>query len=254
MKKAPLDFTYKEYKRFLIHVNKIASVFALRDWDHQNGIILRHDVDFDIPSAYHLSRIEKKLGVNSTYFIMASNYYYNPLFQINSKLLRDMVKDGFEIGLHFDPSIYENIPMIELRKKVKLECTILQTATSESVRSISLHNPSLNGLYPLFKGYNNSYSKAIFSDENYISDSCMDFRGKDPYEFIKKASNMPVQIVLHPEHWSETGRDYVGYFTDYIIDIADYIDRTMRVNRKYKEIIGKRTLKKELRRSLNERN
>ena len=80
-------------------------------------------------------------------------------------------------------------------EKVKLECKILEEITEESIVSISLHNPSISGEYPLFEGYFNAYSEELFSDDRYISDSMRvdptlhPFRGKDPYEFIKNANN-----------------------------------------------------------------
>ncbi|MFO7618473.1 MAG: hypothetical protein R6W91_02275, partial [Thermoplasmata archaeon] len=158
-----LDFTYRAYERFIEHAKDIAPIYSLRGWEGGNGIILRHDVDLDIRSARALSKLEKKLNVLSTYFIMASNYYYNPLFPGNSNILREIASDGFEIGLHFDPSIYGNIKPGELLKKVKTECAVLENAAGVPITSISLHNPSLNGMYPMFRGYKNAYSKEIFS-------------------------------------------------------------------------------------------
>ena len=247
-------FTYEEYERFIEHARNIAPICALRDWKGKNGIILRHDVDFDVESARRLSLVEKKMEVPSTYFVMASNRYYNPLFPSNSKLLLALARDGFEVGLHFDPSIYGNIPASELEEKMKLECSILESAIGEPIESVSLHNPSLSGQYPMFKGYHNAYSTEIFSDENYMSDSCMGFRGKDPYEFVKKASKMPLQMVFHPMHWSEKGDDYIDYFTNYILELTDYMDDTMRVNQKYKELIGNTRLVDSIARGINDRN
>ncbi|MFO7619627.1 MAG: hypothetical protein R6W91_08280, partial [Thermoplasmata archaeon] len=103
-------------------------------------------------------------------------------------------------------------------------------------------------------GYKNAYSKEIFSDDNYMSDSCMGFRGKDPYEFIKKATKIPIQMVFHPAHWSEEGRDYIGYFTDHVLNVIDKIDESMRVNQKYKEQIGNGKLRTKVGRAINGRN
>jgi hypothetical protein len=241
-----LKFTYADYEKFIRFAKEIAPICSFADWDHSVAIILRHDVDFDLRSAYKLAQIEKKLGVRSSFFIMTTNYYYNPLYPTNSDLLRCMSGDGFEIGLHFDPSIYGGITSKKLEAKMKFECSILQSIIDRPIKSISLHNPSLNGQYPIFDGYNNAYSKEIFSDDKYMSDSCMDFRGKNPYTFVKKAKDVPLQIVFHPMHWSENGQDYIEFFSKYLDDFVDYIDNTFRVNRTYKRIIGNTRLKNKI--------
>jgi hypothetical protein len=238
-----LKFTYADYEKFIRFAKDVAPICSLADWDHSVAIILRHDVDFDLRSAYKLAQIEKKLGVLSSFFIMTTNYYYNPLYPTNSDLLRCMSDDGFEIGLHFDPSIYGDITSERLETKMKFECSILQSIVGHPIKSISLHNPSLNGQYPIFDGYNNAYSKEIFSDDKYMSDSCMDFRGKNPYAFVTKAKDVPLQIVFHPMHWSENGQDYIGFFAKYLADFIDCIDNTFRVNRTYKRSIGSVRLK-----------
>ncbi|MBA3045806.1 MAG: hypothetical protein FP824_06295 [Euryarchaeota archaeon] len=245
--KHTLRFTYADFEDFVKYAMDIAPICALANWDGKRSIIMRHDVDFDIPSAYKLAKMEKKIGIQSTFFIMTTNRYYNPLFPANSDLLRSMSNDGFEIGLHFDPSIYENASHQELENKVKLECSILESIIGKPIRSISLHNPSLSGQYPMFEGYINAYSNEIFSDDNYMSDSCMDFRGKNPYEFVKKAKDSTLQIVFHPMHWSEEGLDYIGFFTKFINNLTDNIDETFRANRTYKKIIGEDRLKDKIR-------
>ena len=48
----------------------------------------------------------------------------------------------------------------------------------------------------------------------YLSDSRFDFRGKNPYEFIKNIDKVGfIQIFLHPLHYSENGdTNYVQNF------------------------------------------
>lgn len=243
LKNKEIKFTYKELEDFLSYAKKIAPIIPLRMINSKTGIILRHDVDFDIYQAYKLSKIEKRLGITSTFFIMTTCHTYNPLSPLNRKLLSEMIKDGFEIGLHFDPTVYGNISFDDLRDKVKIECQILESVITEPITSISLHNPSLSGKYPIFEGYINAYSEDIFSDECYLSDSCMDFRGKTPYEFVNKAGNMSLQIVLHPLHWSEKGDNYIEIFYKYIYRLVDSIDENFRLNPTYKLCIGNNKLR-----------
>lgn len=196
------SFTYKNLKEFLCYIKTISKVTSLTNWDGSNAIILRHDVDFDIKAAYNLSLIENECGVESTFFIMTTCHFYNPLSSANREMISKMANNGFEIGLHFDPIIYDDISVNELKSKVDMEAKILESIVNQEVKSISLHNPSVNGQFPLFEGYKNAYHKDIFSDNAYMSDSCMNFRGKNPFEFVKKSKKQPIQILLHPTHYT----------------------------------------------------
>jgi len=230
-----IKFTYSELKNFLTYAKNIVPITSFRDAKNKNVIILRHDIDFCLTSAYNIARIEKKLDINSSFFIRTACHTYNPLSSINRKIISKLDEGGFEIGLHFDPAIYGNINYDELKNRVEFECKILENIIHKPITSISLHNPSISGKYPIFKGYTNAYSRDFFSDKCYLSDSCMNFRGKDPYEFIKKARKFPLQIVLHPMHWSECRREYVDIFNDYIHELVDYIDSTYRDNTTYRQ-------------------
>lgn len=235
-------FRYESFKEFIIYMKGITKIVSFSNWDNHNCIILRHDVDFDLRAAYNLSLIEKECGVESTLFIMATSATYNPLSARNRQMLSEMANNGFEIGLHFDPTVYGGIPSNELKRKVDMEAKILESITNQKIKSISLHNPSVHGQYPLFKGYINAYDKDFFSDESYMSDSCMDFRGKDPFEFVSKAKEKPIQILLHPLHYTENGEDYIGIFTNYILGLTDLIDNNFMVNPTYSSLVGDRKL------------
>ena len=232
-------FKYEELKEFLYYMKSISKVTSLANWDGSNGIILRHDVDFDIRAAYKLSLIEKECGVESTFFIMATCHTYNPLSLTNRKMLSEMLNNGFEIGLHFDPTVYgSNISVSELKSKVDMEAKILESIVNQEVKSVSLHNPFIHGQYPIFKGYKNTYQKDIFSDEAYMSDSRMSFKGKNPFEFVKKAKKQPIQILLHPLHYTENGGNYLEIFANFILNMIEMIDENFKVNSTYSSLIG----------------
>ena len=235
-------FRYDHLKDFILYATEIAKIVSFANWGDENCIILRHDVDLDLGAAYNLSIIEKECGVESTFFIMTSCDTYNPLSKTNRQMLLEMTKNGFEIGLHFDPTIYGNISPSELKSKVDVEAKILESITDQRVKSISLHNPSLHGQYPEFEGYINVYHKDFFSDGSYMSDSCMDFRGKDPFEFVLKAKEKPIQILLHPLHYTENGGDYIEIFASFILDLTDMIDKHFRPNPTYSSLVGDRKL------------
>jgi hypothetical protein len=230
-------FKYEKLKEFLQYMKSISKVTSLANWDGSNAIILRHDLDFDIRAAYNLSLIEKECGVESTFFIMTTCHTYNPLSLENRKMLSEMADNGFEIGLHFDPTVYGGISINELKSRVDMEIKILESIVNREVKSISLHNPSVNGQFPLFEGYKNAYSKDIFSDEVYMSDSCMNFRGKSPFEFIKRAKKTTIQILLHPLHYTKMGGSFLDIFASFVLNLSEMIDNNFKVNSTYLSLI-----------------
>jgi peptidoglycan/xylan/chitin deacetylase (PgdA/CDA1 family) len=189
-------------------------------------------VDFDIKPAYDLAMIENEFNVSSTFFIMTTSFTYNPMHSCNRKMLKEMSDLGFEIGLHFDPWVYGDMNDEELFNKLNMEAEILSSITGKKVKSLSLHNPSMHGEYPLFKEYKNAYDPRIFSPEKYISDSIMVFR-HDIYEFLKKSKDSTIQVLLHPLHYSENEKIYPEIFCDFIHRFINDIDTQFRPNSTY---------------------
>jgi hypothetical protein len=104
--------------------------------------------------------------------------------------------------------------------------------------SISLHNPSIHGKFPLFNGYINAYDPKLFSNENYISDSMFLFRHKNPYEFIKNIEKGMIQILLHPMHYSENGGGYDEIFCNSFIEYMNGIHNYFKANTTYLTHVG----------------
>jgi hypothetical protein len=227
-------FTYKQYRQFLNEINRLGRTQLFKNWKGDNVFLLRHDVDFDIGLAHKLALIEEEEHVVSTFFILTTCESYNALSKKNLILLREMIGMGHEIGLHFDPSLYDK----KLETVLEKEIDILSFATRNEIKSISLHNPSIHGQYPIFNGYINAYDPKWFSDDNYISDSMFLFRGKDPYEFLKNINKNMIQILLHPMHYTETGGGYDEIFCDYFIRYINEVHNSFKINSTYLEQVG----------------
>ena len=235
-------FRYESYEKYLLLMRSIAPVVPLGEWSGENAILLRHDIDIDIEAADRLSRIEERTGIRSTFFVCISNHHYNPATAGNRRILKNIVSRGCEIGLHFDPMAYKNDPEEHLPSHARTESEFLETLCGCEVRSISLHNPSIHKKFPLFEGFQNAYDPVLFRDEGYLSDSCMDFRGKDPYTFIEGARDRPLQVVLHPIHFTQDGDGYVEIFRRYHVSMIEATDFAMRNNKGYASQFGSATL------------
>src|SRR3990167_3141201 len=99
-------FEYAMLREFFLYMKKNYEVTSLRDWNGSNQIILRFDIDFDIGIAYKMAQLLKEIGIRPSFFVQTSCPFYNPLAEKNRRMLAEMSKEGFEIGLHFNPSIY----------------------------------------------------------------------------------------------------------------------------------------------------
>ena len=226
-------FAYPELRRFLIHVRDRVPVTSLGGWDGGNALILRHDVDLSIEAAYALAMLEHECGVTSSFFFLTTCPFYNPLASTSRRMLQHMTSLGFEVGLHFDPAAYDAADAAELHTHLDEEAGVLALASGAPVTSISLHNPSIRGEFPLFEGYRNAYDPSVFSPGRYLSDSRMVFAGGDIYEFAAQAANSVVQLLLHPLHYSDHGGGYESLFSQYARTLIEAVDGSFRDNDGY---------------------
>ena len=189
------NFTY--YKKI---IQSCPTTMRVMDYKQDKvGVLLRHDVDVSMDLAFKFYEFEKDLKIKSTYYILLTGDLYNPFSKRNRERLALMKKDGFEIGLHFDPMVYEKVDESELNEKFLKEIQILEDLLEDQVYSYSMHNPSIYGIFLENKNYINAYDPEIFSDENYLSDSIFSFRGKDPIAFLQKSNEKIIQFLSHPE-------------------------------------------------------
>ena len=125
----------------LVEISKHKTFLFKDSKNKTNGILLRHDIDESIIFAEKIFKHEMKFGVKSTFFVMVTNPLYNIFSLNNRKILKSMIKEGYEIGLHFDTSIYN---YNDLYENFKYEIDILEDLIDSKVSSYSLHQPSVS--------------------------------------------------------------------------------------------------------------
>lgn len=232
-------FKTSELRNFLEKTSEKFTVTNLRDWSGENAVILRHDVDLDVPAAYRMFQLEDEIGIRASFFFMTTSEFYNINSSHNRRMIQEMAETGVDIGVHFDPLVYGSQDISIMLSK---EVALLENIIDQEVRSVSLHNPSVHRSYPIFADFKNAYDHEIFSQENYISDSCMDFRGKSPWEFIQRAKEIPVQLLLHPIHYTREGHGYDRIMYEYLKGRALCIDELFSVNWHYQKDMRGRSL------------
>jgi len=198
-------------------------------WEAGPALLLRHDVDLDLGAAVALAELEQRLGIQASYCILMTAWSYNPAAPINRARLDRLLELGMELGLHFDPQAHSNP-----ESAVQEEAARLQSWTGQPVRVLSLHNPSLSGRFPLYEGFLNAYDPCIFGDDRYLSDSCQDFRSKDPLSFIRRAQHGPLQLLLHPEHYAKEEVRYPQVILDVARRWIEGLDWELREHRAWR--------------------
>jgi len=204
------EFTYDWYTDFLGHCQRNGNLTLVRDAETAPlpQIILRHDIDFDLEAAWNLSLVEEESGVRSTFFVLVSTHYYNAAAPKARELLKKLVERGFEVGLHFDPSVYPDALGTTIAAGFNSERAFLESIVGVDVKSVSVHNPTAHGLYPKFPGVINAYDSRWFDPGRYVSDSLRRWK-RDPFALVSQATDLGrVQVLCHPIHFSHAQRSY----------------------------------------------
>ena len=102
------NFTYEHYINILQDLKKSYKFTSFKSAT-TNDIILRHDVDASLHAALKMAKIEKELDISSTFFILFSSEFYNPISVDGSKIIREILSLGHKLGLHYNEFfIFEN--------------------------------------------------------------------------------------------------------------------------------------------------
>ncbi|HEX2832196.1 MAG TPA: hypothetical protein VHW00_04230 [Thermoanaerobaculia bacterium] len=227
------QFTWDWYRSLLDVCRCHGNPMPLRDAEDAppGSILLRHDVDFDLAAAESLSRIEKDAGVRSSFLFLVSTDFYNVASASGRRLLRELVADGFDVGLHFDPDVYGDVA---LDPAFAAERAFLESITGVPLRSVSLHVPSAHQRYVSFEGLVNAYDARWFGQDRYVSDSSRHWR-RDPIAFLTSPRPDIVQVLTHPIHFSEDGRAYMPQFERMTKDWRDRLHAyALRYNTTYR--------------------
>ena len=209
-------FDVDDYRRMLTGFVDAGFSFApagaLRDEQPDRVLYLRHDVDFDPPSALPVAEAEAEMGIRSTYYVLLTQHY-NALQLDNRRAIRHLAGLGHEIGLHYDMQTYPGGPEAA-RAHLDHEVAILATLAGAPVSTISMHQPSRGEPDPFLTvpEYVHPHDPSLQQGLLYVSDSCRAWR--DTSLVSCAAASGPQRILLntHPELWLDgSQRDRMAY-------------------------------------------
>lgn len=241
------NYTWNQYKELLTELSKdkyvVLPMNLMKDYYDTTKVIvgMRHDVDVQIFKAVEMAEIEYLYGIRSTYYILATAYYYGSFEDgkmIRNKCMGDMYLKlsflGHEIGIHNDLLTvmiqYKNNPMLfnqdELDYYKSLGITIYGTAAhgseiaKETVSNFQIFSNFSTKSDIQYKGKTfqigqhslNEYGftyEAYFVDYNkYYSDVGGAWNFENDFEGVLNSLQRSkpgdrIQILTHPVWWGK---------------------------------------------------
>lgn len=201
------DFTSARYEYVCKTYLKDADCRIFTEEVRAQSIFLRHDVDVSLNRAKALAQIEHSQGIRATYFVDPFSAHYSIFERGQKEKLEELVSLGHSIGLHFDASRCNPVSFSELETHVKFESQVLERAGVKPV-AISFHNPRPRDLEfsnSKIAGLVNAYSRELYQEINYVSDSNGYWRFDSLEKLLRDRSeaDSAIQILIHPEWWQD---------------------------------------------------
>ena len=81
---------YKNLINSFLKKGYIFKNFENFEKDKTSQVILRHDVDFSLDCALEIAKIEREIGINSSYYFLLSSDSYNIFSKENQKIIREI--------------------------------------------------------------------------------------------------------------------------------------------------------------------
>ena len=220
MEKLP-KFNLDDYKKLLSYLLKRYDFSLIKDYKlvkDKPTFFLRHDVDFHLSDITKISRIELDLGIKSTYFILLTSQY-NIFERENLKILKTIVEQGHDIGLHYDLMEY---PVEDFEKSIAqldFEVSILNRILGINVSTIVMHQPH-TGVEDIFKfesKYIHPHNEFFQNEVEYISDSCRAWRNENLLNCFSENHPKIVQLNLHPEIWLGNQKNRIDFLNNTLL-------------------------------------
>jgi len=203
------DFTLDEYSKLLSFSKENYNFCDYTNFtSHEEFLLWRHDLDFSIPRALKLAKIENKFEISATYFIHLHNGFYNIFDKKMTQMINEIVELGHKLGIHVDTDYYDIENENQLISCLEFESKILKRLFGETPKVFSFHGPSKKTLktFTEFK-YNdmvNTYSKFFYEKVTYCSDSNGIWRFDRLKDLLHSKKHNKLQILTHPAWWTET--------------------------------------------------
>ena len=203
------DFTLTNYKSILkLAISKEYS-FSLFDtlFEYpQRSIILRHDLEFSVPIALEIAKIEHQLGLKSTYFVQLHGDFYNALELKTFHIIKEIESLGHEIALHFDSHFWGIQDTQQLKQFLLIDKDTFTKYFGKAPRLFSFHNSNAFTLScedDSYVGMHNVYATKYKKEFGYCADSTGFWRYEILQNRISEAKDNVLQVLIHDAMWQD---------------------------------------------------
>ena len=229
-----MHFTYDSYAEMIKLLRE--NEYSIADYhncdDYKQVAVLRHDVDNDLGQALEFAKLEQKLGVRSTYFVLLSSNFYNVFSHKSQVIINQIIGMGHAVGLHFDETKYPISSDEDFEKYVRYELDLMGKIVQGRDYSLSMHRPSKMILEKNidFSPAINSYSQKFFRDYKYLSDSRMQWR-EDVFQVIRSRAYGKLHILTHPFWYNTVELSTAEILRKYLSDKNDemYVEISLNI-------------------------
>lgn len=114
--------------------------YVARRPDEELVAVLRHDIDILPERAPAMASIEAELGISATYFFRLHANEYNALSHENLAIMRDLVDQGHEVGLHAEPLDLRASCGVEPATGIQVAVETLRGLLGVPVVGVASHN------------------------------------------------------------------------------------------------------------------
>ncbi len=222
----PCNFSYSHYEKILKDAKRLGyRIVTCGDFAKKQPkppyIVLRHDIEFYPDRAAELAKIERRLGVKSTYFVRLHANEYNPFGYKTYDALKIIASCGHEIGLHEESTDFSRIFREDLAGVLRRDKAVLELLLGKKVRGFSSHRD--------FTGYDNlalwrknnpkkygfeyhAYEDRFFKGATYVSDSLVSWKSYENGRLTHRkdclckyvAERKPrIYALVHPRGWHQ---------------------------------------------------
>src|SRR3990167_4250629 len=165
-------------------------------------LILRHDIDFSLESAYEMAKMKTDMEIKANYFFLVGSSAYN-LFDTDKEYILQYIGNNHNVGLHFNITDGKNI-----REQFWQQMNIIKERFPKKEYFTSIHRPDKYFLNNNTLPFHHSYEKEYFSDIKYFSDSRCDKTIHGIFESKEFIVSYPLQVLIHPIWWMN-GSDHL---------------------------------------------
>ena len=163
-------------------------------------LLMRHDIDTSPRNALQMARLEHRLGVRSSYFVLLHSPFYNPAADLHWDALREIIDLGFEVGLHYDTQFFAK-RNIDPLTGVLADAIALEKILGSPITSVSQHRPASSVFVKeLNHYYVDAYNSDLITKVRYISDSGFKWRGQSLMDLLGVEER--IHALIHPTSWT----------------------------------------------------